>query len=280
MPSAGSIFGHLLVGVDGSEPAFEACRQAARLADPGAVLDAAAVVHLVPGLAAATDQPGTPDRLKLEAEAALDEAAHILGKRTRKRFLNGAIAAALIDEIHRSGATLLALGTHGHRRMTEILIGGPAGDLLHTAPCSVLIARPVAAIDAFPRSIVVGLDASPEADQALTAAHHLAARFDSRVRVITALKGTNVDLRQVHLRTPFAQAVDQHPVTALVEASNEADLVIVGSRALNGLRALGSVSERIAHQAVCSVLVVRLPARIRRATFSSAEWELLCLAPT
>jgi nucleotide-binding universal stress UspA family protein len=108
--SAGSIFSHLLVGVDGSKPAFEACRQAARLADPGAVIDAAAVVHLVPGLAATTDQPGTPDRLKLEAEAALDE-AHILGKRTRKRFLNGVIAAALISEIHRSGATLLALGT-------------------------------------------------------------------------------------------------------------------------------------------------------------------------
>ena len=155
-----------------------------------------------------------------------------------------------------------------------------AGDLLHTAPCSVLIARPVAEIEAFPRSLVVGLDGSAQAGQALTVAQDLATRFDSDLRVITALKGEDIDLRHVHLRTPFARAVDQHPVNALVEASNDADLLIVGSRGLHGLRALASVSERIAHQAACSVLVVRLPARIRRSTFSSAEWELLCLAPT
>jgi nucleotide-binding universal stress UspA family protein len=36
-----------------------------------------------------------------------------------------------------------------------------------------------------------------------------------------------------------------------------ADLVVVGSRGLRGLKALGSVSERVAHQARSSVLVVR-----------------------
>ena len=46
------------------------------------------------------------------------------------------------------------------------------------------------------------------------------------------------------------------PVPALVERSREADLVVVGSRGLHGLRALGSVSERVAHRADCSVLVV------------------------
>ena len=33
--------------------------------------------------------------------------------------------------------------------------------------------------------------------------------------------------------------------------------VAVGSRRLHGLKALGSVSERVTHQALCSVLVVR-----------------------
>jgi nucleotide-binding universal stress UspA family protein len=36
-----------------------------------------------------------------------------------------------------------------------------------------------------------------------------------------------------------------------------ADPLAVGSRGLRGIRALGSVSERIAHEARCSVLVVR-----------------------
>ena len=44
---------------------------------------------------------------------------------------------------------------------------------------------------------------------------------------------------------------------ALVEASRDADLLVVGNRGLHGLRALGSVAERVAHQAACSVLVVR-----------------------
>jgi len=46
------------------------------------------------------------------------------------------------------------------------------------------------------------------------------------------------------------------PVAALVGPSPAADLVVVGSRGLHGLRALGSVSERVAHRAHCSVLVV------------------------
>ena len=49
---------------------------------------------------------------------------------------------------------------------------------------------------------------------------------------------------------------DRHsPVHALSDA--DADLVVVGSRGLHGLRALGSVSERVAHRARASVLVVR-----------------------
>lgn len=36
-----------------------------------------------------------------------------------------------------------------------------------------------------------------------------------------------------------------------------AHLAVVGSRGLHGVKALGSVSERVAHDAACSVLVVR-----------------------
>ena len=67
---------------------------------------------------------------------------------------------------------------------------------------------------------------------------------------------------------------------ALVGASHDADLVVVGSRGLQGLRALGSVSERVAHQASCSVLIVRVPAPVRRSTFNDEEWRLVRQAPT
>jgi nucleotide-binding universal stress UspA family protein len=52
------------------------------------------------------------------------------------------------------------------------------------------------------------------------------------------------------------------PLEALLAAARDADLVIVGSRGLRGLRALGSVSERLGHRAPCSVLVVKPSAAV------------------
>ena len=155
-----------------------------------------------------------------------------------------------------------------------MLIGGVAGELLHRAPCSVLVARPVTDPDRFPRSIVVGIDGSSAADAALAAAQRLARRFDVPLRVVTALKGKNVDLAHVHLRTPFVEAVDAHPVEALVTASLGTDLVVVGSRGLHGLAALGSVSERVAHQAKCSVLVIRSRPPVTEATYAASCAEI------
>ena len=85
--------------------------------------------------------------------------------------------------------------------MTEILIGGVAGELLHKAPCSVLITRPAAEPRSFPRSLVVGMDGSPNSETALIAAQHLAARFGSTIRIITALKGKHTDLAHIERRT-------------------------------------------------------------------------------
>jgi nucleotide-binding universal stress UspA family protein len=50
-----------------------------------------------------------------------------------------------------------------------------------------------------------------------------------------------------------------NPAEVLIEASKDADLVIVGSRGLNQLErlVLGSVSSKIVHEAACDVLVVR-----------------------
>ncbi len=44
--------------------------------------------------------------------------------------------------------------------------------------------------------------------------------------------------------------------TEFAERSTAADLLVVGSRGLHGAKALGSVSERVAHAAASSVLVV------------------------
>ena len=252
-----NVFSRVLVGVDGSEACFEACRQAARVADPGTPIEAVAAVHLADAVWTGYHAPSVADRLRREAEKALEQAVRLIGDRARARFVNGAETAALLQEIDRAAATLIALGSHGHRRVTEILIGGVAGELLHSAPCSVLVARPAGDAEVFPRSIVVGLDGSVAAEHALDAAEHLARRLRVPLRVVTALRGKAVELDGVRRRWPAVEEVDARPVEALVTATAEADLVVVGSRGLHGVRALGSVSERVAHQAGCSVLVVR-----------------------
>jgi nucleotide-binding universal stress UspA family protein len=250
-----SIFSGIIVGIDGSEAGFEACRQIARLANQDAEIDAVAVVHLGPAVAAALDASHVVDVLKRDAENALEHAIEILGGRAHKRYLDGFVTSALLAELERFDATLIALGTHEHRRTTEIIFGGVAGEVLHKAPCSVLIARQCPT-EIFPRKVVVGHDGSSQAESALAVAHELEHRFGSSVRVITALTGTHVD-RDRTLEQTGAELVAQHPVVALVEASRDADLLVLGSRDLHGLKALGSVSERVAHEASCSVLVVR-----------------------
>jgi nucleotide-binding universal stress UspA family protein len=136
------------------------------------------------------------------------------------------------------------------------VIGSTATEVLHKAACSVLVARTGGA--GSPAKIVGGVDGSPESAQAYETARHLANRFDSQLRALVALGGKEPDAAAVE--RDAGQNPEQAlkgPVGALVVESERADLVVVGSRGLHGMRALGSVSERVAHQAHCSVLVVR-----------------------
>ena len=147
------------------------------------------------------------------------------------------IADRLLAEIERSGATLAVVGCRGLSRPQGIATGAPTTTVVHEAPCSVLVARETDATDGWPRTIVAGLDGTPESERAVAVARLLAARLGSRLYVVTA---TRAD-----------------PVSVLADESEDADLLVVGSRGLRGVRALASVSERVAHEARCPVLVVK-----------------------
>lgn len=235
--AAESLFARVVVGIDGSEPGFEACRQAVRLVTPGGWLELFAAVQLGQAGRAGWSAPRVAEELARETDEAIRKAEEIAGGTAETRIVNGAPAPALLRELAEQQATLVALGTHGHSRAVEILIGGVAGELLHQAPCSVLIARPPLTRAEFPHAVAVGVDGSACSDVALAAAEYLAGRFDAQLHIV--------------------QALDEPPVAALAAASRDADLLVVGSRGLTGIKALGSVSERIAHEAACSVLVVR-----------------------
>jgi nucleotide-binding universal stress UspA family protein len=254
-----SIFSRLLVGVDGSDEAIEAAKQAAVFAEGPITLVAG--YNIAPLIIGATGT-GTPahideDLQRRRALEALERTRQALAERTD---VSGKVVRvcpwdALLQEVERGRGTLVVVGSHGSSRARGILIGSTATEVVHKAPCSVLVTRRTARI---PRRIVVGVDGSPESACAYAVARDLAERFGSHVRAIVDHGGKAVDMDLVRPITDGSpKETFREPVRALVGASGIVDLVVVGSRGLHGLKALGSVSERVAHQAECSVLVVR-----------------------
>jgi nucleotide-binding universal stress UspA family protein len=259
-----SAFSRVLVGVDGSDESREAARQAAMLVDGELTLLAAYDVAptIVGGLGTRVphyyDEDLQRDAATSVLERARDEAA---AASPTGEIVRGRPAEALISEVERGQQTLLVVGSQGLGRLAGFVLGSTATEVIHKAPGSVLVARTPSETVGFPSRIVVGVDGSPESGAAYAEARRLAERFDAELWPVVAQGGKPVERRLVDAIVDHRREESPDgPVGALLAAAADADLLVVGSRGLHGLRALGSVSERVAHQAHSSVLIVREPA--------------------
>ena len=255
------VFDRILVGVDGSQQALEAARQAALLLNVDGqltLLSAWDIVHGVGGTGTRIPPYLDEEFQRAAAETSLRAATEYVGPYAAAIALlvRGAPVAKLVEEIASDEDTLVAVGSSGVGRLLGIVEGAIATETIHRAPCSVLVARP--AKDGFPRRVVVGVDGSVESAAAYAAGRYLAERFDAELHALVAWGGKEVNERLVGLITEGEHDdTAEAPVDALRHAAETADLVVVGSRGLHGIRALGSVSEQVAHTASCSTLVVR-----------------------
>jgi nucleotide-binding universal stress UspA family protein len=242
--SESTVFDRVVCGVDLGGAGRTAARRAAQVVAPdGSLLLVTATVGesvsvLSPaglGYALAHLQIDAATRERyLNALTTAREETHRFFDRARVLRVEGDPLSSLRAALERERATLAVVGTHEQERLPGIVLGSVATHLLHTAPCSVLVARP-GWREGRPRRVLVGVDGTAPASAAFRAARELADRLGS----------------------PLEQLTDTHPVRAFLESAAPADLIVVGSRGLHGPRALGSVSERVAHRAPCSVLVVR-----------------------
>jgi nucleotide-binding universal stress UspA family protein len=252
------MFDRIVCGVDGTESSRVAVVQAARLLAPRRVLELVSVVER-PGPWAEPSDDADLERQLDEAQRAL-----VVGRtqcpRARSQLLVGEPGPMLVSAARDSHATLAVAGAPASGRLGRIVLGSVGTQLLHSAPCSVLIARPAVDETAFPHSIVVGHDGSSGAAAAATAAKELAHRFDAVLRIIVATGSDRVLIDQLRGEDDLEWST-LSPTEALTAVSGETDLLVVGSRGLRGMRALGSVSERVGNLARCSVLVVREPFR-------------------
>ena len=247
-------------GVDGSPEAAEAARQAARLVAANAKM---LLVGVVDPWRVILDLRGRDPQVvsateREHAEANLDQAAAAIpaGIRLEKRVLEGQPGPTLIEEALREGADLLVVGSHGRSRRRGILLGSVATLAAHQGPCPVLIARPTDT-SAFPTGMVVGVDGSDEGWQAWRVAGNIADRRGVAARAIIASDAGDTTVATVRERLPGVQLLEGQAAHVLAEAVSPGDLLALGARGLGGVLALGSVSERVAHHAACSVLIVR-----------------------
>ncbi|MDF2749846.1 MAG: universal stress protein [Gaiellaceae bacterium] len=255
---SGSVFENVVCGVDDSDAGLAAARIAGRVTAPGGRLKLLSIVHSAQAVHAGYAATPVLARLEREAQEAVDRAraAIELEGEVVTELVSGSPLRVLDSTIDREGATLVVVGRHGRSRAAGIALGSVATHLLHGAPCSVLV-TPAAELDDWPRSIVVGSDGSACARRAVAAAVELGRRLSASVRVLVATGDGAVDLAAAREAAPELEEHAGKPVDVLVGASAEADLVVLGNRGLQGLKALGSVGERVAHGARCPVLVVR-----------------------
>jgi nucleotide-binding universal stress UspA family protein len=253
-------------GIDGSPESLGAARQAASIAGAGGSLlllgvtmpdVAGSVLSALPGGTATAEHTD-----RLSSQAAVDRAREGLaaaGTVVVKTRI-GPPAALLETEAAQRGADAIAVGSHGNGRAAGILLGSVATRLVHTAPCSVLVTRgPVdGPVDGFPRSVAVGVDASPFSLLALETGRLLAERLGVSLRPLHVSDGTRL-MQALPAQLDDLEVIRQHVSSAdgLCSRVTAADLLLVGSRGAHGLRALGSVSEAVAHRSPASVLVIR-----------------------
>lgn len=280
----------LVVGVDGSETGALAlgwaAAEAAREGRP---------LHLVHAfeVSGATVSPMTVAPLAwYDPEWSLRDASERLSTiapdvPTTSSQSNEPPTQALVRASH--DAALVVVGTRGHTAAGALVVGSTAARVAGHAVCPVVVVHALPRAAAPPR-VVVGLDGSPGSMRALRFAARWAVEHGYRLAVIHSWPGdlTIDDIRatesvreevraslqqgQEELAEALLQATRSTfpdlPIDVvapsgdaggvLVDQSEDAQLVVVGSRGRGLLKSLvlGSVSEHVLHHAHCPVAVV------------------------
>ncbi|MGA0069069.1 MAG: universal stress protein [Miltoncostaeaceae bacterium] len=264
----------IVAAVDGTRAGFAAARQAGRLVSQGGTVRLIAVAD--PYFAAMNTWAGqrlvSPEDIvtgngdHLAKERLLERAAEAVAAGRRQipagvdvqgEVIEGATRDVLLEAS--KDARVLVLGSHGGGRMTGLVLSSTATDMIRHAACSVLVARPPFDEDDFPRSIAVAVDGSEASLYALEVARQIEVQCGGRptLRVLTAGRVPSGAVAPGPLGDIPVEQLRGRAHDALARAGEGVDLIVLGARGLKGAKALGSVSERVAHKAASSVLVVR-----------------------
>jgi nucleotide-binding universal stress UspA family protein len=287
----------LLIPLDGSELAERAVRYVPSLMPMG--------ISTVQLLAVA----GADSRGGHRAEESVEREEHVLasylgglarelGDTTtldvRAKVLRGAPAATILEEAQAFGPDLLLISTHGASGVTRWRLGSVADKVIRSAACSTLVIGPATQEDVLegrimpvPRTILVPLDGSDLAEEALPFAARLSEASGAAIHVVTVVSpgdmggssawaGVSPGLEDALMgeareylegiceaspATTHAAVRFGSPSEALEEyvPSNDIDLMVMTSHGRGGFlrTALGSTTDRLIGMAPCPILIVR-----------------------
>ena len=257
-------FRSILCGIDGSRAAAAAASDAIAMAGPdGRVTFLTCPWRVGQGLVEkATLDPtratkATDAAQKLARDAAVDASVESVAAQDPTPVL-----------LERSaGQDLLVLGSHGGSRAAGIALGSTASTALHRAHVPVLLSRRRADDRTLFDHVIVASDGSPASDGVVEAARRFAPRSARMTLLHAGEPATEESARATAQHSTLADSGGDVSLSIVAGAAHDAiedaaraedaTLVVLGSRGLQGLRALGSVSERVAHRVPCSVLVLR-----------------------
>lgn len=271
--------GEIVVGYDGSSDSELALDWADELAaeqgrplrvlisevDPTQVLEATSDWH-------------ESKMAQLESDAR-DRLAGAQAPKTEIEIASVPPSQALIDASSR--AAVVVVGARGHSLLSGVVLGSVSQHVARHASCPVVVTRTPYHPDS--KRVVVGIDGSSGSRKALEFAFAHASRSGSTVTAVHAWRNTvsgytgeglveEIEAAERVLSEALAGFADSYPdveVTTeaipvapqrvLADASQAAELVVVGSRGLGAFAGLllGSVSQSVLHHAQCPVAVVR-----------------------
>ncbi|GIJ13002.1 universal stress protein [Micromonospora andamanensis] len=286
--------GEILVGYDGSpdaaaavEWALDQARRDGRPVRLAYVFEWLTVAGWVgPGVTPGMwpDEQARQQVEELVGKAAADAATAHPGLDVRGEVLDG--PPALILEEASTQAGLLVLGSRGHGGFAGLLAGSTAVSVTAHAHCPVVVVRRRPTESDRTGHVAVGVDGSEHSLLALGFAFEQAALrrvplhvvrawqprrdqwgllgeqardaalADQRAELDEALHRWQDTFPDVEVTVETAAAA---PAGLLIDASRNAQLIVVGTRGRGGLRGmlLGSVSQQLLQHAHCAVAVVR-----------------------
>jgi nucleotide-binding universal stress UspA family protein len=270
----------LVVGVDGSQRSLDAVALARRLAAPAGTSVLVANV--------------CPHSFYVPADAIAEQASRAVFEQLRPalegiarwepRIVDGLSAAGGLQHVAElEGADLLVVGSSRHGVLSRVALGGVGRRLLHRPPCPIVVApRGYRAPEG--RASVVGaaLDGSPEARDALAVAAGWARDLGASLLILHPLApagshfGTPshrhaAEALRAAARERLAAAcasvdvpggvrgalLDGEPAAALVSASGDLELLVMGVKARGHARvAAAGVAGALVDHAACPVVAV------------------------